>query len=366
MRFQKICLVIHSLQPGGMERVMCELANYMCSQTNLEVHLVMFGIKPEIFYKLPDKLIIHKPDWKFDNSNRIRSTIKRMTFLRKEIKKIKPSSVLSFGEIWNNFVLLALVGLKYPVFVSDRCQPDKSLGRLNDLLRRLLYSKATGIVAQTTVARKIYSQQFYHDNFKVIGNPIRTIQSQPTGLKENIILSVGRLIESKHFDELIRIFANIDAVNWRLIIVGDDAIKQQNKTKLEVLIRELNMEEKIILAGKQSDVDSFYLKSKIFAFTSSSEGFPNVIGEAQSAGLPVVAFDCIAGPSDMIEDGVNGFLIPLFDYILFENKLRQLIENPELRIQLGSNAVASVKQFSVELIGQQFLNFISKNENSSN
>ena len=124
--------------------------------------------------------------------------------------------------------------------------------------------------------------------------------------KENIVLSVGRLIRSKHHDKLIEIFSHV-APGWKLIIVGDDSQKQNNMILLKDLIPKLNMNEKIILAGNQSDVDSYYLKSKIFAFTSSSEGFPNVVGEAMSAGLAVVAFDCVAGPSELIQSGETDF-----------------------------------------------------------
>ena len=80
------------------------------------------------------------------------------------------------------------------------------------------------------------------------------------------------------------------------------------------IIADNNAEDKVFLEGKQADVETYYFKSKVFAFTSSSEGFPNVIGEAMSARLPVIAFDCIAGPSEMIKDNENGFLIPLFNF----------------------------------------------------
>ena len=356
----KICLVIHSLQPGGMERVMSELANYMCSQAYLEVHLVMCGIKPEIFYSVPSNLLIHQPNWEFDNSKRIWNTIKRMGYLRHVIKQINPSSILSFGEYWNSFVLLSLIGLKYQVFVSDRCQPDKSIGRLNEALRRCLYPKAAGIIAQTHIAKEIYLKQFYHPNVRVIGNPIRIIQKNKNIGRENIVLSVGRLIETKHFDQLIRVFARMNVANWKLVIVGDDAIKQQNKLKLQKLITELSMQGKIVLAGKQFDVDSYYLKSKIFAFTSSSEGFPNVIGEAQSAGLPVVAFDCIAGPSDLIEDGINGFLIPLFDFKTFQNRLKYLMDSDVLISQFSNAASNSVKKFSSNIVCHHYLEFLTE------
>ena len=90
------------------------------------------------------------------------------------------------------------------------------------------------------------------------------------------------------------------------------------------------MGEKIILAGTQKDVESYLLRSRIFAFTSSSEGFPNVVGEAMSAGLPVVAYDCVAGPSDMVVNDRNGYLIPLFDKGAFGVKLKYLMDNPQI------------------------------------
>ena len=358
MTLRKICLVIPSLHSGGMERVMSELAGYFCKQLNTEIHLVMYGINPEVFYPLPQDLIIHQPDWVFDNKKRKWNTVKRMIYLRQTIKKMNPVSVLSFGEYWNNFVLLATWGLRKRVFVSDRCRPDKSLGKMHDYLRARLYPHASGVIVQTETAKSIYKKYFNHPNIQVIGNPIRIIGIPPGNEKENLILSVGRLIKTKHHDELIRIFAKINPPDWKLVIVGDDAVKQQNRVLLESLIADLGMADKIILAGNCSDVDSFYLKSKIFAFASSSEGFPNVIGEAQSAGLPVIAFDCIAGPSDLVQDGVNGFLVPLFDYQIFELRLKQLIDSEDLRASLGSNARLSIKEFASEKICFNYYKFI--------
>ena len=350
----KVVFIIPSLQSGGMERVMSQLLLFFSKHTAFELHLVLYGIKRDIFYEIPDKVILHKPNFQFNNNLRIWSTIKTLFFIRKTLSKIQPHSILSFGELWNNFVLLASLGLSFPVYVSDRCQPDKSLGKLHDKLRRFLYPKAKGVVCQTETAKAIYKKMFTHDNFVVIGNPIKTIAPDDNLPKENIVLSVGRLIETKHYDELIQMFAELDQKNWKLVIVGGDALKQKNKEKLEQLIRDLKMEEKIILAGKQSDVDRFYTKSKIFAFTSSSEGFPNVVGEAMTAGLPVIAYDCVAGPSDLIEDSKSGYLVPTHKKETYKLKLKRLMEDEKLRLQMGEKGQQSVKKISLEAIGLKF------------
>ncbi|NMC40766.1 MAG: glycosyltransferase family 4 protein [Bacteroidales bacterium] len=176
--------------------------------------------------------------------------------------------------------------------------------------------------------------------------------------KENWILTVGRLIKTKHHDRLIRIFSRLNAPGWKFIIIGGDALKQNNLPLLYKLVKEFVLTGSVIFTGNLSDIDEYYYKSKIFAFTSSSEGFPNVVGEALSAGLPVVSYDCVAGPSEMITDGENGFLVPVFDDDLFRKRLQQLIDDEGLRQKMSAKAPASVERYAIEKIGKQYLDFI--------
>jgi len=337
---------------------MSELAGYFASRKDINIHLVLYGISREIFYHVPDSIKIHKPSFRFNNNCRLIYTIITFLFVRKTVKKINPTSILSFGEYWNSFVLIALYGLRFPVFISDRCQPDKSLGRFHNMLRKSLYPKAEGIVAQTRKAAEIYHSQFRHNNIRIIGNPIRTITPGHSSQRERIVLMVGRLIKTKNQDKLIDIFLKISKPGWKLVIVGYDHLKQNVSEQLKKIIRDNNAEDLVFLEGKKADVESYYIKSSIFAFTSSSEGFPNVIGEAMSAGLPVIAFDCIAGPSEMIIDNQNGFLVPLFDYKTFQEKLEILMNDEELRTSFGKQAKEDIRQFSIDKIGMQFLHLL--------
>jgi glycosyltransferase involved in cell wall biosynthesis len=91
-----------------------------------------------------------------------------------------------------------------------------------------------------------------------------------------------------------------------------------------------------------------------WAFTSSSEGFPNVIGEAMSASLPVVAYDCVAGPSDLIDHKKNGFLVDVHDKIAFKSDLEKLINDEHFRLKMGQNAKEKINQFSIEHIAVKF------------
>ncbi|WP_441000598.1 glycosyltransferase [Fodinibius sp. SL11] len=355
---KKLCLIIPSLQAGGMERVMSELIQYFDTEKDVKIDLVLYGKNREIFFSVPSNITIHKPSFDFVDFSRFYSALKTMLFLRRTVKKINPDVILSFGEYWNNLVLLSLWGLNFPVFISDRCQPNKHLGSFHEFLRRRLYPEAAGIIAQTTKAKDVYVKQELNDNIKVIGNPIYEISTNGELKKENIILTVGRLITTKHHDRLIKIFKKLSPNGWKLVIVGGDALKQSGMERLKKMVRELQMVDSIELTGTVSDIESYYKKSKIFAFTSSSEGFPNVIGEAMSAGLPIISYDCVAGPSDLIEEGSNGFLVPTFNDNEFLEKLKFLIVNQEERERMGQNSKRLVQRFSKNNIGEQYFNFL--------
>lgn len=357
----RICLAIPSLQPGGMERVMSVLANNFAQRPNVEVHLMMFGREREIFYDISKSIIVHKPEFVFSNKHRTLSTFKTIAFIRKEIRRIKPDSILSFGDYWNSLVLLSCLGLKYPVFVSDRGRPCVDSNKKQHLLRKYLYPTAKGVIAQTEKAKVIYQSIYKNDNMTIIGNPINQLDvSFPDAQREKIVLSVGRLQNTKNYDRLIRTFSEIDKSDWKLIIVGGDTMKQSNYSLLSKMIAELGMQDRIILAGNQKNVQDYYLKSSIFAFLSSSEGFPNVVGEAMAAGLPVVSYDCVAGPSEMIEDGENGFLVPVFDDEMMKEKIVYLMEHEEERLRMGEYARNSIKMFDKDIICQKFFDFITK------
>lgn len=356
----RICCIIPSLQAGGMERVMSELINGFIRNHNAEVHVILYGNGREVFYKIEPNAVIHKPEFDFDNGHRFISTIKTLSYLRKEISQISPSAVLSFGNLWNTFVLLSCVGKKTPIFISDRGRPTFKAGRFQEFLKMHLYPKACGIVAQTQKAYEIYKKEFPKSNYAIIGNPIRNIEIPDGNQREKILVSVGRLIKTKHYDRLIKLFAELNRSDWKLVIVGGDAQNQNNMAKLQAQLTEMGNPANIELAGTQKDVESYLLKSKIFAFTSSSEGFPNVVGEAMSAGLPVISYDCVAGPSDMIEDGVNGYLVPVFDDELFKQRLTELMDDEEKREKMGKAAKESIRRFEVEKIVDDFYGFITQ------
>lgn len=355
----KICCVIPSLQPGGMERVMSVLANGFTNYPDSEIHLILYGSDRSVFYQIEPTIHIHVPNFEFNKQRRTWDTLKTIRFLRKTIREIKPFTVLSFGSKWNSLVLISCLGNGHSVFISDRGTPLRYTKGIHAKLKDFLYPTAAGIIVQTKYAEAVYKKRFRQKNLCVIGNPIRETIIPEQNHRENIIVSVGRLIVTKHYDRLIKIFEEIGNKNWKLIIVGGDADGQHNFEGLQEQCKNSSMRDNIVLAGTQKDVVSYLLKAKIFAFTSSEEGFPNAIGEAMSAGLPVVSYDCITGPSEMIEDGKNGYLTEVLDDVTFKNRLETLMNDEELCAEMGRNAKESIKQFSEERIVGQFYEFIT-------
>ena len=106
-----ICLVIPSLSVGGMQRVVCELANYLAKRNDIAVHIVLYGRHAKIFYKLCKNVNIHRTCIIYEDNFRFIYAIKTSFYLRNTIRNVNPNAVLSFGEFWNSFVLLSLLGI---------------------------------------------------------------------------------------------------------------------------------------------------------------------------------------------------------------------------------------------------------------
>jgi len=338
------------------------LANEFAKRANLEVHVIVYGRESPTNYVLSEKVTVHRPAFRFDNRMRLISTIRRLNYLRRIIKQGRYDALLSFGDRWNNFVMLACLGLHARVFLSDRSSPVLDIGWFQTLLRRLLYPRAAGLLAQTSQARDMAREHKLNDRICIVPNPVVRQQLVNESGRENIVLSVGRMVATKNYDCLIRIFASLNANNWRLIIVGDDAQGQKHRSVLEDLAGRLHVFDRVEFAGQQFDVQPFYDRAKIFAFTSSSEGFPNVVAEALASGLPVVSYDCVAGPSDLIRSGENGYLVKVFDEQEFGKKLAQLMVYADKRIEMSIAARESVAHLSVERVASRILGFVEGRE----
>ncbi len=356
MKNTNIAFVTPSMRYGGRERVLSILVNYFAEKKGINVHLIIYGKNRDICFNISPKVNILKPEWEFNENIKTVSTIRTLLYVRRTVKATHADIMVSFEEIWNRFALLATVGMKIHKVISNRNSPIRNYGKFDAFLAKILYPQADLLIAQTQVAKEIYERKYKLKKCIVIGNPIKKLESETlqSAHRENIIITVGRLMSGKNHDRLIRIFAQTQHQGWKFFIVGGDFAKQNNMSRLKNLCGELGVSDDVVFTGAQPDVYKYLLRSKIFVFASEKEGFPNVIGEALAAGLPVISYDCVAGPSEMIEDNRNGYLMPMHDDNLFKNRLELLMSNEKLRRQMSKEAVNSISRFDIDKICELF------------
>lgn len=205
---------------------------------------------------------------------------------------------------------------------------------------------------------EFYGQWLGSAKCKYIPHSLEYFPDEPSSLDEPTIISVGRLSKEKGFLDLIDVYSLVikDYPQWRLHIVGDG----DDRLLIERKIKEKNLEEKVVLHGYQQKdyINKLLQKSSIYAMTSFTESFGIVLLEAQSFGIPCVAFDSARGALEIIKNEENGFLIADRNTEEMSEKIIQLINDPELRKQLGHNARENSMYYAVENIQKQWFEFI--------
>ena len=343
--------VVPSLQGGGMEKVVAKLSSSISELDNYKVVLLILS-KRDRFYDINTKVKLIEPNFTCINGRTFYTILHSMFYIRRNVKRLKPEVIISFGETYNAFIIFSCMFLKKNIFVSNRASPLSSMNGFRGLLNPFFYHFAKGVIVQTNKAKEILSSKYQGSKFLVIPNPFK-IPSMPSFKhRENIILNIGRIGGEKNQELLIEYFSRISNwANWKLYFVGDGPNIELCKQKAIAF----GVATNVVFAGKKKNIEDYYSKAKIFAFTSTKEGFPNALGEAMAFGLACISFDCIAGPGELINDGINGFLVKLGDNETYLKRLNQLIENESLMKELGVSARESMKKFSIDKIVNRYL-----------
>jgi GalNAc-alpha-(1->4)-GalNAc-alpha-(1->3)-diNAcBac-PP-undecaprenol alpha-1,4-N-acetyl-D-galactosaminyltransferase len=348
-----LAMVIPTLRAGGAERVMSLLANEWVSLGH-DVHLVVLK-DAEVFYVLDSRVAVHRLDFVSDGSriNKVLGELVTLIKLYRSLRQIRPDFVLSFLVTSNVLTLIVGRFLKTHVFVSERSSPSRKAPFFIDLLRKFTYPFANGIIVQTNAAYKQISETVCNNNIVVIPNPVGEIVRTEDRVREKVILTVGRLIDLKGHDYLLRAFAKMNLQDWKLVILGEGP----NRKVLEDLAVSLGVNNRLEMPGQVSNVASWYDRSSIFVLTSLSEGFPNALLEAMSFGIPCISFDCVSGPSDLIEHQVNGLLLPVRDVAGLSYWLQVLATDAALRNNLASAGMTKTRRYALKTVSNEYLQF---------
>lgn len=352
---KKIAFLIPSLSAGGAERVVVTLANTFVDK--FEVFVIVLN-KTEIAYNIDKNITIIYLKEKYLPSSSLFEAIKsNIVYLRKIVKIVKNNQIdllIGFTTTINILTVISSRLLKKPNLISERNNPEVYIpNTFWRILRNFWYPFTDGLVVQSQFIKEFYQKTIQEQKIKIIPNPINEIMlsaRKEYGERENVILTVGRLDANKNQKLLIEAFANLNVGNWKLEIVGDGVLREEYK-KLTI---SLGIEDKVNYVGNVNNVQDYYNKAKIFVFTSQSEGFPNALLEAMSFGLPCISTDCPFGPSEIIKNNENGYLIEVNNRKQLESRLTDLMNNPELCMNFSGKALQSTTKFKIDEISKQW------------
>lgn len=369
----KIAYCIPSLYyPSGMERVLTLKANYFAEHFGYDIHIILTdGKNKKPYYELHPSITLHQLDINFDELYgltlpkriigywRKQRLFKRrlneclcqihpditLSLLRRDINfinKMKDGSI-KLGEIhFNKSNYRAFSDNHLPKFIQSTVKKFW----MHQLIRQLRPLKRFIVLSHEDAA-----EWTELNNVTVIHNPLPFLPESYTEGSQKQVIAVGRYVPQKGFDRLIPAWKLVSEhhSDWTLRIYGDGM-----RTQLQEQIDSLGISSNCILEHSTPNIVEKYCESSIFVLSSRFEGFGMVIIEAMACGVPPVSFACPCGPRDIIDDGKDGLLVENGDIVGLAEKICYLIENENIRKEMGKQARLNVERFRTEHIAQKW------------
>ena len=351
-----IAIVAKDMTPGGAERVIAQLLTEWCSK-DVECSLVLMEQRP-IFYSIPDKVNVYQVGKKSKNS--VINKLLQYISLRKIIKQVHPDIVLSMPEEIGIYTIGALLGIKVPVVVSERNNPwIMPYKKITRFLRRMLYPFATGLIFQTKKASSFFSRAQQKKGI-ILPNPLdlSRIPKPYTRERQKTVVSAGRLEPQKNFKLLIKAFSLFykNHTEYNLVIYGDGSLRKE----LEEYAASILPQGAFSFPGNVTDLDEKINKCSAFTLSSDYEGIPNVLIEALAMGVPSVSTDCApGGAAELIENGVNGFIVPVGDAQALADKISEVIDNRDIAQQFSKESVKIQERLNSTIVCDAWLRYLN-------
>jgi len=355
MNQKTILFVIHSLGYGGAEKNLTFVANGLV-QRGYGVYVYTYEGATQHYALHTD--IIHITEAHIPKTKGLRRLV-QIFQIRKTIRKVKPDVVISFLNYPNLLSILATLCSKTPIIIAERGDPYQGKG-VFDALRHLMYRFADGAVFQTEGAKDYFSGTLRRESC-VIPNPVTVRNGLVSGItRNNEIAYVARFeLVQKRQDIMLWALRKVvdDYPAIRLVFYGDGP----DEYKVRELVEQLNLSDYVRFAGLESNICDKIRTSRMFVLTSDYEGIPNALIEAMAVGLPVIATDCSPGGARMlIEDKVNGLLVPKGDVVAIAEAIKFLLQNEQVAESYGEKASEIVNKFTPEKIYDSWIKYINR------
>lgn len=342
---------------GGTENVSVMIANELSQKTDYEISFIslfeerdipFFSINPAIQRFRLYPTATHGIQHYFDTCKRLRNIVatQHIDVL------IDIDCILDMYSLPLRKTGVKVVSWEHFNYLQN---PDVPYRRLT---RRWAARSADAIVTLTETDKKLYQS-----NLKLkcpivaIPNPMEMPDSPASyDADSHLILSSGRLTYQKGFDLLVEVASKVlpGHPDWTWMILGEG----EDRPMLEQKIRDAHLDGRLVLKGRVDDVDSYYRRSAMFVMTSRFEGLPMVLLEAKAHRLPLVSFDCPTGPAEIIEDGVNGTLVPPGDVDSIAAAVNELIESQAKRVEYSAMSGSNANRYDINTIMQNWIRIL--------
>lgn len=378
---KKITILALHLGVGGAESVISNLSNMLCDDNDVTIISTYKLSDSPAFYIDPRVKIRYLTEDIRPNRDELINAVHSKNIFKVLKEGFKSIKILYLRK---KLMINAIKKCDSDIIISTRIFHSKLLGRYgnknavkiaqehnhhnnNSKIIKKTIKSLKNIDYFMPVSKELY--EFYKDKIEAkcmyIPNALDFEPTQIAKLDNKNIIAVGRLAKEKGFSDLIEIFSRLmnNDNKLKLKIVGEGSERQTLQNK----IQELNLQENVELCGNKNkeELNKLYLSSSIYLMTSYTESFGLVLLEAGSYGIPCVAFDSAQGAKEIIDDGVNGFLIKNRDMEIFINKVRKLLEDEELRKKMGLAGIEKAEHYKKKNIAKEWKRFIGEiyNEN---
>ena len=339
---KKIIFFLGTMKRGGAERVISILSRAYAKKGWETMICVL--LDNQVMYEIDESTKV--VDLTQKKKTRIQSIPGWLSGIRKLIKDENPKVVLSFAARINILVLLASIGLKAKIVVSERNDPNHDgRGFLADVMTRILYLRANAVVFQTKRVRDYFGRTIRKRSI-VIPNPIEVNQKRENP-DVNKIVTVGRLESQKNQAMLLTAFAKLCEKHseLKLYLYGEGSLKQE----LQLQAYKLNISEKVYFEGNVPQVHEKIKDASFFVLPSDYEGLSNALLEAMKMGIPCISTDC-AGSDEFIENGYNGLLVPVGNEQSLYRAMEKFVQDEKFRIKCGENGKITTECLNPERI----------------
>lgn len=361
---------------GGVSRTTTNLANHLARTRDVRV-ISLYRRRTEARFALDDSIKVTVLDDR--RRRRLRGPLRKVPsrlrpmpsqknmsllsdlLLRRAIRKVRSGVIVSTRPTLH----LALTAYARPEVTTVGWEHLNYVGRSQTpRLMEILHAavpRLDGYVVLTEADAEDYRRDLpgLRTKVEVIRNSVTwPIRSEPAAVDTKVVVAAGRLVPRKGFKRLVRAFRPVARrhPDWQLHIYGNGEQKQE----IIELIHRLGLESQVLLCGYSRNLPEVMANASMFAMTSRSEGFPMVLIEAMSTGIPLIAFDCPRGPGETIQHGSNGLLIPEGRLRLFSRGLETLIADPDLRARLGAQGLRDAEAYTIDNIAAEWELFFDR------